>query len=151
MFADHLQNALRALRNSPVLTLLMVLALGLGIAACMTTLTVYRVLATDPIPGKSGQLYEVQLDAGSMVRYQPGQEPQFQLTRFDAEALHREVWGVDRFDAVAQTRLKVAVSRARSVLGARAIETTRARSPGGVAITRYRLAPTLAFAVLARS
>jgi DNA-binding winged helix-turn-helix (wHTH) protein len=69
----------------------------------------------------------------------------------DAEALHREVWGVDRFDAVAQTRLKVAVSRARSVLGARAIETMRARSPGGVAITRYRLAPTLAFVVLARS
>lgn len=93
MFSDHLQNAFRALRNSPVLTLLMVLALGLGIAACMTTLTVYRVLATDPIPGKSGQLYEVQLDSGSMVRYQPGQEPQFQLTRFDAEALLREAKG----------------------------------------------------------
>lgn len=90
MFSDHLQNAFRALRNSPVLTLLMVLALGLGIAACMTTLTVYRVLATDPIPGKSGLLYEVQLDSGSMVRFQPGQEPQFQLTRFDAETLHRE-------------------------------------------------------------
>jgi len=90
MFADHLQNAFRALRNSPVLTLLMVLALGLGIAACMTTLTVYRVLATDPIPGKSAQLYEVQLDSGSMVRFQPGQEPQFQLTRFDAEALLRD-------------------------------------------------------------
>jgi len=69
----------------------------------------------------------------------------------DAEVLHREVWGVDRFDAVAQTRLKVAVSRARSLLGAGAIETTRARSPGGVAITCYRLAPTLAFAVIARS
>jgi putative ABC transport system permease protein len=93
MFADHLQNALRALRNSPVLTALMVLALGLGIAACMTTLTVYRVLATDPIPGKSNKLYEVQIDAGSMVRFQPGQEPQYQLTRFDAEALHREAKG----------------------------------------------------------
>lgn len=90
MLADHLSNALRALRASPVLTLLMVLALGLGIGACMTTLTVYRVLAVDPIPGKSGQLYEVQIDAGSMVGYQPGQEPQFQLTRFDAEALLRE-------------------------------------------------------------
>ncbi len=72
MFADHLRNALRALRSSPVLTLLMVLALGLGIGACMTTLTVYRVLAVDPIPGKSSRLYEVQLDAGSMVGYQPG-------------------------------------------------------------------------------
>ncbi len=90
MFADHLRNALRALRSSPVLTLLMVLALGLGIGACMTTLTVYRVLAADPMPGKSGRLYEVQLDSGSMVGYQPGEEPQFQLTRFDAEALLRE-------------------------------------------------------------
>ena len=56
MFADHLRNALRALRSSPVLTLLMVLALGLGIGACMTTLTVYRVLAVDPIPGKSSRV-----------------------------------------------------------------------------------------------
>ena len=90
MFTDHLRTALRALRSSPVLTLLMVLALALGIGACMTTLTVYRVLSADPIPGKSQRLYEVQIDAGTMVDYQPGDEPQFQLTRFDAEALLRE-------------------------------------------------------------
>ena len=90
MFLDHLQNALRALRNSPVLTALMVLALGLGIGACMTTLTVYRVLAADPIPGKSDKLYEVQIDAGDLIGFQPGREPQFQLTRFDAETLQRE-------------------------------------------------------------
>lgn len=90
MLADHLNTALRSLRASPVLTLLMVLALGLGIGACMTTLTVYRVLAADPIPGKSGQLYEVQIDAGDLVGFKPGEEPQFQLTRFDAEALLRE-------------------------------------------------------------
>jgi putative ABC transport system permease protein len=90
MFADHLRTALRALCASPVLTLLMLLALGLGIGACMTTLTVYRVLAADPIPGKSQLLYEVQIDAGDLVDYTPGEEPQFQLTRFDAEALLRE-------------------------------------------------------------
>jgi putative ABC transport system permease protein len=90
MMADHLSTALRSLRASPVLTLLMLLALGLGIGACMTTLTVYRVLAADPIPGKSLQLYEVQLDSSDLVEYKPGEEPQFQLTRFDAEALLRE-------------------------------------------------------------
>lgn len=90
MFIDHLHTALRSLRASPVLTLLMLLALGLGIGACMTTLTVYRVLAADPIPGKSRLLYEVQIDAGDLVDYKPGQEPQFQLTRFDAETLLRE-------------------------------------------------------------
>lgn len=90
MFSDHLQNAVRALRNSPVLTALMVLALGLGIGACMTTLTVLQVLSADPIPGKGHLLHEVQIDAGDLIGYQPGQEPQFQLTRFDAEALLRE-------------------------------------------------------------
>ena len=90
MLADHLRTALRSLRASPVLTLLMLLALGLGIGACMTTLTVYRVLAADPIPGKSHLLHEVQIDAGDLVDYKPGQEPQFQLTRFDAETLLRE-------------------------------------------------------------
>jgi putative ABC transport system permease protein len=90
MWMDHWNNALRALRSSPVLTVLMVLALGLGIGACMTTLTVYRVLSADPIPGKSQQLFEVQLDAGDLVDFKPGAEPQSQLTRFDAEALLRD-------------------------------------------------------------
>jgi putative ABC transport system permease protein len=90
MMADHLRTALRSLRASPVLTLLMLLALSVGLGACMTTLTVYRVLAADPIPGKSLQLYEVQIDSADLVEYKPGEEPQFQLTRFDAEALLRE-------------------------------------------------------------
>jgi putative ABC transport system permease protein len=90
MFFDHLRTALRALRASPVLTVLMVLALGLGIGACMTTLTVFQVLAADPIPNKSRMLYEAQIDAGDVIGYTPGQEPQFQLTRFDAEELLRE-------------------------------------------------------------
>jgi putative ABC transport system permease protein len=90
MMADHLSTALRSLRASPVLTLLMLLALGLGIGACMTTLTVYRVLAADPIPGKSLQLYEVQIDAGDLIDFTPGGEPQFQLMRMDAESLLRE-------------------------------------------------------------
>lgn len=87
MWTDHLHNALRSLKRGPVLTLLIVLALGLGIGACMTTLTVYRVLAADPIPGKSQRLFDVQIDAGDLVGYQPGEEPQQQLTRFDAETL----------------------------------------------------------------
>ena len=87
MWTDHLQNALRSLKRGPVLTLLIVLALGLGIGACMTTLTVYRVLAADPLPGKSHRLFDVQIDAGDLVDYKPGEEPRFQLTRFDAETL----------------------------------------------------------------
>jgi len=90
MLAYYFDLALRSFRSSRALSLLMVLALGLGIGACMTTLTVFHVLSGDPIPGKSARLVNVQLDASGMGGFKPGQEPQFQLTRFDAEALLRD-------------------------------------------------------------
>ena len=61
--------------------------IALGIGAAMTTLTVFHVLSGDPIPEKSGQLFYVQLDPEAMQGYRPGEEPETQLTRFDAEAL----------------------------------------------------------------
>jgi len=90
MFAYYLDLALRSFRSHPVLTGLMVLALGLGIGACMTTLTVFHVLSADPLPGRSQHLYQVQLDAGQLAYYRPGAEPEEQLTRFDAQALLAE-------------------------------------------------------------
>jgi putative ABC transport system permease protein len=81
--------ALRSFRRNRVLTALMVVAIALGIGASMTTLTVLYLLSGDPIPGKSDRLYNVQVDAPSMDGYMPGEEPEKQLTRFDAEALLR--------------------------------------------------------------
>jgi putative ABC transport system permease protein len=89
MLAYYFDLALRSFRSARALSVLMVLALALGIGACMTTLTVYHVLSGDPIPHKSARLFDVELDAGNMIGYQPGKEPTFQLTRFDAEALLR--------------------------------------------------------------
>lgn len=89
MLLYYFDLALRSFRSSRALSILMVVALGLGIGACMTTLTVYHVLAGDPIPTKSSRLFDVQLDAASMIGHKPGEEPTFQLTRFDAEALLR--------------------------------------------------------------
>jgi putative ABC transport system permease protein len=89
MLAYYFDLALRSFRSARALSVLMVLALGLGIGACMTTLTVYRVLAGDPIPHKSDRLFNVQLDAGNLIGYQAGKEPTFQLGRFDAESLLR--------------------------------------------------------------
>lgn len=89
MLAYYLELAWRSFGTSRALTVLMVLALALGVAASMTTLTVYHVLAGDPIPGKSSRLFDVQIDAANLVAYKPGQEPTYQLTRFDAEALLR--------------------------------------------------------------
>ena len=40
----------------------MVLGIGLGIAASMTTLTVMHLMGSDPIPWKSDKLHYVQLD-----------------------------------------------------------------------------------------
>ncbi len=89
MLAYYFNLALRSFRSARALTGLMVLALALGIGACMTTLTVYHVLSGDPIPGKSDRLFDVELDAANMIGWQAGQEPTFQLTRHDAEALLR--------------------------------------------------------------
>jgi putative ABC transport system permease protein len=93
MGLHYLDLARRSFRSARALSLLMVLALALGIGASMTTLTVYHVLSGDPIPHKSDRLFDVQIDAASLVDYKPGAEPTFQLSRFDAEALLREARG----------------------------------------------------------
>lgn len=90
MLLYYLDLARRSVRNARALSLLMVLTLGLGIGACMTTITVFHVLSGDPIPHKSARLFDVQLDARDLVGYRPGEEPTFQLTRFDADTLLRE-------------------------------------------------------------
>ena len=62
MFGYYLNLALLSLRRNRVLTTLMVLSLALGIGACITTLTVYRLLSGDPLPQRSSQLFYPQLD-----------------------------------------------------------------------------------------
>ena len=93
MFAYYFDLALRSFRRNRVLTALMVLAIALGIGASMTTLTVFHVLSGDPIPQKSSKLFTVQLDPQSMDGYTPGEEPEDQMTRYDAEQLLREAKG----------------------------------------------------------
>ncbi|GAA3925634.1 ABC transporter permease [Luteimonas lutimaris] len=93
MFAYYLNLALRSFRRNRALTVLMVLAIALGIGASMTTLTVFHILSGDPVPTRSDQLYYVQLDPAGMNGYTPGEDPAQQVTRFDAEALLREKRG----------------------------------------------------------
>jgi putative ABC transport system permease protein len=54
--------AVRSLKRNIVLTVLMISAVGVGIGASMTTLTVFRAMDSDPIPEKSRQLFAVQVD-----------------------------------------------------------------------------------------
>ena len=93
MFGYYFQLALRSFKRNKVLTSLMVLAIALGIGASMTTLTVFYILSGDPLPGRSQTLFYPQMDPQSMDGYTAGEEPEEQLTRFDAEALLREKKG----------------------------------------------------------
>jgi putative ABC transport system permease protein len=63
MFTDYFDLGVRSLRRSAVLTVLLVTAIGVGIGASMTTLTVFRAMSGDPIPQKSGQLFVPQIDS----------------------------------------------------------------------------------------
>ena len=93
MFAYYFDLALRSFRRNRILTTLMVLAIALGIGASMTTLTIFHVLSGAPIPQKSERLFTVQLDPGTMRGYTAGEEPDDQLTRYDAEELLRQKHG----------------------------------------------------------
>ncbi len=68
MFGYYLDLALRSLRRNPALTALMIAAIGVGIGASMTTLSVFRAMTGDPIPHKSQQLFMVQIDSWGPVK-----------------------------------------------------------------------------------
>lgn len=86
MLGYYFNLALRSLKRNKALTALMILTIAVGIGATMTTLTVFRTLAGDPIPHKSDRLFRVQLD-GYPGTASPGSEPPKDMSRFDAETL----------------------------------------------------------------
>ena len=90
MFLYYFDLALRSFRSARGLTALMVLTIAMGIGASMTTLTTFRALSGDPLPGRSDTVLRVELDAAERATFVPGKEPDNQLTRFDAEALLRD-------------------------------------------------------------
>src|SRR3546814_19486820 len=90
MFAYYLNLELRSFRRNKALTVLMVLAIALGIGASMTTLTVFHVLSGDPVPTRSGELFYVQLDPEGMGGYPAGAEHAQQVTPFDSASTLRE-------------------------------------------------------------
>lgn len=89
MFRYYLKLAALSIRKNPMLSALMVAAIAVGIGACMTVVTVFYVMSGNPIPGKSEQLFYVQLD--SWDPYDPYDDetdlPPDQVTYRDATAL----------------------------------------------------------------
>ena len=62
MFTYYLTLAVRSLKRNVVLTVLMISAIGVGIGASMTTVTLFRAMDADPIPDKSTRLFAPQID-----------------------------------------------------------------------------------------
>lgn len=93
MFGYYFALALRSFKRNKALTFLMVLAIALGIGASMTTLTVFYILSGDPIPQKSDKLFYPRIDPRAMNGFTPGDEPEDQFTRYDAERLLRDKKG----------------------------------------------------------
>ncbi|GLQ96961.1 ABC transporter permease [Dyella mobilis] len=86
MFTYYLQLGLRSLKRNPMLTALMVMAIGFGVAASMITYSVFRAVSGNPIPEKSSQLFVPQVDAWGPQQNDKG-EPAGALSYTDAVAL----------------------------------------------------------------
>ncbi|MGN6738553.1 ABC transporter permease [Dyella sp.] len=89
MFDYYFGLGLRSLRRNPMLTALMVMAIGFGVAASMITYSVFRAVSGNPIPGKSSQLFTPQIDAWGPQKNLDGGEPAEALGYADAMALMR--------------------------------------------------------------
>ncbi|MFC3094426.1 FtsX-like permease family protein [Alteromonas sediminis] len=62
MFAHYIDLGWRSFKRTPLISILMVLAIAVGIGITMTSLSVYHMMAMDPIPHKSDKLHHPQLN-----------------------------------------------------------------------------------------
>lgn len=93
MLGYYIDLALRSLKRSPGLTTLMILIVGFGVAASMTSYSVFRAVSGDPIPWKSSRLFVPQIDIwgpkGHLDSTNNG-EPPDAMDYTDAVALMRD-------------------------------------------------------------
>ncbi|MBV6424594.1 MAG: hypothetical protein NAOJABEB_02407 [Steroidobacteraceae bacterium] len=90
MFGYYVKLAARSLRRNPGITSLMVLAIALGIAVCVITLTVYHGMSSNPLWWKNDRVYAVTLDSWDPEEPADDKHPDLpppQLTWRDAEAV----------------------------------------------------------------
>lgn len=89
MFRYYLELALRSFRHNKALTALIVLAIGIGIGASMTMLTVLHVMSGDPLPSRSAKLFYPHLEPGPSNFGGPGFDAGEEFTWPDAMNLLR--------------------------------------------------------------
>ncbi len=76
MLLYNLWIASKSLRRTPWLSVLIVAVIGLGIAVSTSFITIYHVLAQDPIPHRSDLIHYVRMDSWDPQRSYPGDVPQ---------------------------------------------------------------------------
>jgi putative ABC transport system permease protein len=92
VFGYYFTLALRSLRRNIVFTALMIIAIGVGIGASMTMLTILRAASGDPLPQKSARLFVPQIDNIGPHRNAPPQSQDLlptYLTYMDVTGLMR--------------------------------------------------------------
>jgi putative ABC transport system permease protein len=90
MLAYHIRLGLKSLRRNPVLTALMIGAIALGIAVCLTALNVFALVSGNPIAHRNDVLFVVQLDNWDPAEPYDDERPTlapWELTYRDAEAV----------------------------------------------------------------
>ena len=93
MLGYYLRLALRSLGKNPILTTLMIAAIGLGIGVCMTTLSIYYLSSSNPVRYKNDLLFAVTMDGWDPAK--PFDEddhpdlPPWELTYKDAMAIRQ--------------------------------------------------------------
>ncbi len=90
MLNYNIKLAFKSMRRNPIMTGLMVAAIAVGIGVSMTTLTVYYLMSSNPIPEKSDVLFAVTMDSWNPLRPFDDDYPErgpHQLTFHDAERL----------------------------------------------------------------
>jgi putative ABC transport system permease protein len=110
-FAYDLQLALTSIRKTPILSTLMVAAIGIGIGACMTIITIFYLMSVDPNPDNSEQLYTYALHNHlTVTEGQEDEDPRLMSTYRDAmyilqsdipteQSVHYQSWAVFRNSA----------------------------------------------------
>ncbi|MEM0909539.1 MAG: ABC transporter permease [Pseudomonadota bacterium] len=62
MFFHYIDLSWRSFKRTPLITLLMVVAIAIGIGVTMMSLSVYHMMSMDPMPHKSDKVHPVQLN-----------------------------------------------------------------------------------------
>lgn len=89
MLIYYLKLSWISVKKTPVLSSLMIFSIAVGLGACLTTLTLYAVISSNPLAHKNNSIFALQLDSwgGQDVFAKTKNQMPYQLTYQDARAI----------------------------------------------------------------